>query len=176
MLDLYFHRDQGARPPGERARIHRAFIRKLVRYYGREFVIFPLLGGWCFPKILVGNLLSEVMRDVYSAATIYCGHAGAKDFPANTRARSRGEWYAMQVEAARDFEVPRIISILCGGLNRQIEHHLFPRLSPERLREIAPRVRAACESHGVVYRTDSWPRTLKSTLQVLTRLPLPMRI
>ena len=49
---------------------------------------------------------------------------------------------AMQVEAANDFEVSLPISILCGGLDRQIEHHLFPTLAPPRLREIAPRVRA----------------------------------
>ncbi len=70
----------------------------------------------------------------------------------------------MQVEATNNFEVSRPISILCGGLDRQIEHHLFPQLPPNRLREIAPEVRAVCERHGVHYRTASWGRTLAAAL------------
>jgi linoleoyl-CoA desaturase len=85
-------------------------------------------------------------------------------YPAGTKSQGRGHWYAMQVEATNDFEVSRPISILCGGLDRQIEHHLFPTLSPQRLREIAPEVRAACEKYGVAYRTDTWGRTLKGAL------------
>ena len=93
-----------------------------------------------------------------------------KSWPAGTRARGRGEWYAMQVEASRDFEVSLPLSILCGGLDRQIEHHLFPTLPPPRLREIAPEVRAICERHGVEYKTDSWPRTLKKALSWVAEL------
>ncbi len=69
------------------------------------------------------------------------------------------------MEATNDFEVSRPLSILCGGLDRQIEHHLFPRLPPERLREVAPQVRAACEAHGVAYKTDTWGRTLAKALR-----------
>ena len=66
-----------------------------------------------------------------------------------TRAHGRGQWYAMQVEATNNYEVSRPISIPYGGLDRQIEHHLFPTFPPERLREIAPEVRAICERWGL---------------------------
>lgn len=164
MLDAYIHtgepemlRDRSA----ESVRAaQRAFFSKMARYYGREYVFFPLLAGPFFWKVLLGNVLSEVGRDLYSAATIYCGHVGATDYPRGTHAGGRARWYVMQTEAARDVDVPLPISILCGALDRQIEHHLFPRLPPNRLREIAPRVRSVCEAHGVRYRTDTWPRTL----------------
>jgi linoleoyl-CoA desaturase len=91
-------------------------------------------------------------------------------YPEGTRARGRGEWYAMQVEATNDFEVSLPLSILCGGLDRQIEHHLFPHLPPNRLRQIAPEVRAACEAHGVAYRTDTWGRTLARALRHIRAL------
>jgi fatty acid desaturase len=135
-------------------------------------VLFPLLAGPFFWKVLLGNWLSELMRDVYSAATIYCGHVGGdtKSYPAGKKAHTRGEWYAMQVEASNDFEVSQPISVLCGGLDRQIEHHLFPSLPPQRLREIAPEVRAICARHGVEYRSQSWPRTLQKALAQVARL------
>jgi NADPH-dependent stearoyl-CoA 9-desaturase len=143
-----------------------------VPYYLKNYLFFPLLAGPGFLKVLFGNWLAETMRDVYSAATIFCGHVGedVKSYPEGTRARGRGQWYAMQIEATHNFETSRPLSILCGGLDHQIEHHLFPRLPPERLREVAPEVRAACERHGVQYKTASWARTLKGALSRVARL------
>jgi NADPH-dependent stearoyl-CoA 9-desaturase len=146
---------------------HKRAFRKWAPYYLKNYVFFPLLAGPMFWKVLLGNWLAEVCRDLYSAATIYCGHVGGDvaAYPEGTRAHGRGEWYAMQVEATNNFQVSRPISVLCGGLDLQIEHHLFPRLPPNRLREIAPEVRAACEEHGVQYRTDTWGRTLRKALR-----------
>ncbi len=178
LLDLHFHRNPVPEvlhdyAPETVEAAHRAAARKVVRYYGRELVLFPALAGPFFWKVALGNLLSELGRNVYSAATIYCGHVNTKDYAPPTRARGRGEWYLMQVEAAHDFEVPGPISVLCGALDRQIEHHLFPRLPPNRLRAIAPRVREVCEEHGVTYRTASWPRALGAALRRLRELAAP---
>jgi fatty acid desaturase len=150
----------------------RRALRKYVPYYAKNYVFYPALAGPFFAKVLLGNVLAEVMRDVYSAATIYCGHVGddVAHYEHGTKAGSRGEWYAMQIASSNDFEVARPISILCGGLDRQIEHHLFPTLPPERLRQIAPEVRAICERHGIAYKTASWPATLKKSLSQIARL------
>jgi fatty acid desaturase len=144
----------------------RKALRKYVPYYLYNYVLWPVLAGPMFWKVLLGNWLAETMRDVYSAATIFCGHVGhdVKSYPAGTKAHGRGQWYAMQVEAANDYEVSWPVSVLCGALDRQIEHHLFPQLPPQRLREIAPRVRAICDRYGVQYRTDTWGRTLRGAL------------
>jgi fatty acid desaturase len=66
--------------------------------------------------------------------------------------------------------VSRPISILCGGLDLQIEHHMFPLLPPHRLREIAPEVRAICEKYGVAYKTDTWGATLRKALRHIDHL------
>jgi NADPH-dependent stearoyl-CoA 9-desaturase len=79
----------------------------------------------------------------------------------------------MQAESSLDIEMPRWLSILCGGLDKQIEHHLFPCLLPNRLREVAPRVRAICEEHGVRYRCASWQRSLGEVFRELRRLSVP---
>jgi linoleoyl-CoA desaturase len=145
---------------------HRRAFRKYLPYYLKNYLFFPLLAGPMFFKVLLGNWLAETMRDLYSAATIFCGHVGedVATYQEGMRAHGRGEWYAMQVEATNNYEVSLPVSILCGGLDRQIEHHLFPRLPPNRLREVAAEVRAACEAHGVAYRTDTWGRTLRKAL------------
>ena len=153
------------------------FLGKFVPYFTRELGLLPLLAGPRCGRVFVGNLLSEGLRDVYTAATVYCGHVGSRvaTFPYGARARTRGERYAMQVAASNNFSVPWAVSVLCGGLDQQIEHHLFPTLPPNRLREIAGEVRAACEAHAVPYRNASWPRTLLRAITQICRLSLPSR-
>ena len=162
------------RPETKRAAYRRA-LRKLLPYYGRELVLFPALAGPFWWKVLAGNLATEVMRDVYTAATILCGHVGEDiaDYPEGTRAGDRGHWYRMQVEAARNFDVSWPVSVLCGALNLQIEHHLFPRLPTNRLREIAPEVRRACAACGVAYQSNTWGRTLLQVGHRLWQLSFP---
>ena len=147
------------RSEASRRLARRRFFRKAIPYYGKELGLWPLLAGPRFFRVLLGNLLTEAMRDVYTAATIYCGHIGGEvaSFPVGTRPHSKGERYAMQVAAANDFTVPWAVSVLCGGLDRQIEHHLFPTLPTNRLREVAPEVQRACEAHGVDYRRRRGP-------------------
>ena len=154
---------------------HRRALRKMVPYFAKEYLLFPALAGPFFWKVAAGNWLSERMRDLYSAATIYCGHIGedVAAYPEGTRAGGRGRWYAMQVEASNNFRVAWPFNVLCGGLEHQIEHHLFPRLPPERLRQIAPEVEQVCREHGVDYRSESWGRTLWNALRQVARLSVP---
>lgn len=179
LIDVYFGNGREGThdflPDRSRASIveaHKKAFRKYVPYYLKNYVFYPLLAGPFFAKVLLGNWLAEVMRDVYLAATIYCGHVGedVAAYEPGTRAHGRGEWYAMQVAATNNFDVPPAISLLCGALDRQIEHHLFPKFPPNRLREISPEVRAACEKYGVPYRSESWPRTLKNAFAHVFRL------
>src|ERR1700722_12435804 len=160
---LHFLPDRSA--TSRRAALRKA-LRKYVPHYLYNFVLFPALAGPLFWKVLLGSAMAEVMRDIYSACTIFCGHVGpeVKSYPQGTRAHGRGQWYAMQVQSTNNYEVSRPLSVLCGGLDRQIEHHLFPTLAPQRVREIAPEVRALCERWGIQYKTDTWGRTLRKAL------------
>lgn len=178
MLDVYLNPAEPEvlpdKLPATVRAAQRAFAKKILRYYAREYLLFPLLAGPFFGKVLLGNILSEVGRDLYAAAIIYCGHVGTRDFPRGTEAVDRAHWYVMQVESARHVEMPRFLSILAGALDCQIEHHLFPLLPPNRLREIAPRVRRLCEAHGVDYRSQTFLGSLRSVFGELRRLASPV--
>ncbi len=54
-----------------------------------------------------------------------------------------------------------------GGLNFQIEHHLFPTLPRHNLRYAQAGVQALCAKHGLAYENCSMP---VSTWRVLARL------
>ena len=153
----------------------RGMLRKQVRYTAKEFVLYPALAGPFWWKVALGNLLAETIRNLYTAASIHPGHVApeAAIYPRGTKAGSRWRWYEMQVRATHNFQVPYVLSVLCGGLDHQIEHHLFPRIAPQRLRQVAPEVRAICEQHGVPYRTGPWREVLGQALGHISHLSRP---
>src|SRR5215204_2377637 len=62
-----------------------------------------------------------------------------------------------QVLMSRNITGGPLISIFMGGLNYQIEHHLFPSMARPQLRKAQPFVSAYCAAQGVPYtRTTLW--------------------
>ena len=62
-----------------------------------------------------------------------------------------------QVLMSRNISGGPLISVFMGGLNYQIEHHLFPSMARPYLRKAQPLVSAYCAAQGVPYtRTTLW--------------------
>ena len=56
-----------------------------------------------------------------------------------------------QVMMSRNIRGSRVLDVAMGGLNYQIEHHLFPSMPRPHLRRAAPLIAAYCRDHGVTY-------------------------
>jgi linoleoyl-CoA desaturase len=62
------------------------------------------------------------------------------------------EWAVHQVQTTADFATKsRIVSWFTGGLNFQVEHHLFPRISHIHYPKISQFVRETCDQFGITY-------------------------
>jgi len=64
--------------------------------------------------------------------------------------RSLG-FFAFQLRTTRNLKSSALTHWFHGGLEKQIEHHLFPQLPRHRLAAVAPRVRAIAARHGIEY-------------------------
>lgn len=64
-------------------------------------------------------------------------------------------WFKSQVETSCTYG-GAISGYFTGGLNFQVEHHLFPRMSSSWYPYIAPKVREVCKKHGVKYAYYPW--------------------
>jgi fatty acid desaturase len=75
-----------------------------------------------------------------------------------------------QVLTSRNIRGGRVVDLVLGGLNYQIEHHLFPRMPRPHLRHAQPLVRAHCERHGISYTetglVESYARGLRHLREV----------
>ena len=56
-----------------------------------------------------------------------------------------------QVLTSRNVRGSRLVDFLLGGLNYQIEHHLFPNMPRPNLRRAQPVIRGFCQEHDIAY-------------------------
>ena len=62
------------------------------------------------------------------------------------------EWAVHQLKTTANFATRnKVISWLVGGLNFQIEHHLFPKISHVHYPAISKIIKKACNDFGVPY-------------------------
>jgi fatty acid desaturase len=72
-------------------------------------------------------------------------------------AKLKLDFLRRQVLMSRNITGGPLVSIFMGGLNYQVEHHLFPSIARPHLRKIQPLVAAYCAAEGVPYtQTSLW--------------------
>ena len=56
---------------------HKHAVRATLPYLFREYVLYPALAGPGFLKVAAGNYVSSLIRDAFTAISIYMGHTAA---------------------------------------------------------------------------------------------------
>jgi linoleoyl-CoA desaturase len=152
------------------------FLRKAGWQLGKDYLVFPALALWNAPRVALGNLLANGMRNLWTFAIIFCGHFpdGVQIYSqAETADERRGDWYLRQLHGSANISGGRAFHILSGHLSHQIEHHLFPDVPAARYPEMAVRVRAICARFGQAYNTGGFAAQLRSVARQLVRNALP---
>jgi len=129
------------------------FFAAKALYFGYMLVLpmffHPVLHVLLF-FLLVHAVLGFTMAVVFQLAHI----VGDTTFPVPDAGSSEidNEWAIHQVETTADFAPrSRLATWYLGGLNFQIEHHLFPRVCHVHYPAISRIVEATCQEFDVVY-------------------------
>ncbi len=80
-----------------------------------------------------------------------------------------------QVLTSRNVLPNPVVDYMYGGLNYQIEHHLFPNMPRNRLKDARPVVKAFCADHGVPYHETGFWRSNQEILSHLHAVSAPLR-
>lgn len=136
--------------------VRRVFTRGRLERRGVEiaFLSVRMIGY----LVLVFLVLSPGIAFVFLAVQLglfgfYMGVAFApnhKGMPVVPRDMTL-DFLRRQVLMSRNVSGSRFVDILLGGLNYQVEHHLFPSMPRPHLRRAAPVVEAYCRELGVPY-------------------------
>ena len=125
-----------------------------------QFVL-PL--RWLSPtRALVFFALSQGLGGVLIALVFVLNHNGRPMFDTETvKAKC---FYELQILTGRDIDSNPLLDWITGGLNYQIEHHLFPTLPRHNYHLVSPYVQAVCIKHRIHYHKTSFKQGLSEVL------------
>jgi linoleoyl-CoA desaturase len=118
------------------------------------FVVLPILTvgaiPWLIGFLCMGLVAGFVLSIVFQLAhTVEHTHF---PMPNDATNKMEDEWAIHQIKTTANFATKnKLVSWLVGGLNFQVEHHLFPRISHIHYPAISKIIKKACEDYGITY-------------------------
>jgi len=117
--------------------------------------LWPFASSWqaATGKALLISVLADMLSNAHSFVIIACNHSGADLYRYSTSCKAySAEWFLRCAYSSANFETGSdLVDILYGWLNYQIEHHMFPDMTPLQYRKLQPLVKSVCKKHGVQY-------------------------
>lgn len=110
-------------------------------YFG---LLFYVLGVWQAGLFV---LIHQGLWGLYYASVTATNHKGMPVLGKDDEL----DFLHQQVITSRNIKSHPVVDFLFGGLNFQIEHHLFPTMPRNKLKEAQTIVRPFCEKQGIAY-------------------------
>jgi fatty acid desaturase len=120
-------------------------IGLLVAHVGGCVALLLLIMSPLHALAFVG--VQQGLFGLYLGCSFAPNHKGMKIFGAE----ESPDFFRRQVLTSRNMAGGRALNAMFGGLNYQIEHHLFPSMPSRNLRRCQPIVRDFCAERGVDY-------------------------
>ncbi|KAH8093631.1 hypothetical protein JL720_4778 [Aureococcus anophagefferens] len=103
--------------------------------------------------VIISHGVSGILH-VQITLSHFCMETFTKDQPVYTA--DENDWFRLQLATTMDVDCPEWLDWFHGGLQFQIEHHLFPRVPRHNLREVRKLVKAFCKKEGLHYHEVSF--------------------
>ena len=130
-----------------------------------------VLATYVFTSFLLGVVLTTVFQLAHCVGEADIVTVAPDD------SEIKVDWAEHQVRTTANFApTSRLLTWYLGGLNYQIEHHLFPKVCHVHYPALAPIVAATCREYGIPYQTHpTLGRAIASHVRWLRRLGRPER-
>jgi fatty acid desaturase len=136
-----------------------------VRLIGFPVIVVATLGPWLGAAFLAVQL---VVFGVYMGASFAPNHKGMPLIPKDADV----DFLRRQVLTSRNIRGGRFLDWAMGGLNLQVEHHVFPRMASGNLRRVRPIVREFCAERGIAYTETGLLESYRIVIRYLNRVGL----
>ncbi len=145
--------------------------RRLMQYPALEKLALALHYGWLFAVLWhmpLANaamyfLVSQTACGLFLATVFGLGHNGMAVYPAD----QRPDFWKLQVSTTRNVTGNFLSDWFCGGLQYQVDHHLFPNIPRHNLPQVHKLVESFCKDQNVSYHEANM---LDGTIEVLQHL------
>ncbi|APU18005.1 fatty acid desaturase [Actinoalloteichus sp. GBA129-24] len=140
-------------------------ISHFVLYLAALFTVLPV------GKAIVFMLVHQALFGVYLGSIFAPNHKG---MPTLTK-EDELDFLRRQVLTSRNVTGGLVTDVALGGLNYQIEHHLFPHMPSPNLRKAKPIVQDYCRELGVSYQETSLITSYVMALKHMHEIGEPIR-
>ncbi|MBL4752755.1 MAG: acyl-CoA desaturase [Flavobacteriales bacterium] len=151
-----------------------------ILYYVYMLAIPMMLLDISFLQWLVGFMSMHFVAGVVLALIFQTAHVIEETaYPVpNEKHTIENEWAIHQMQTTANFaKENKILSWYCGGLNYQVEHHLFPKICHVHYRGLSEIVKQTAEEFSVPYHSHgTFMNALGSHFRQLKELGRPVRI
>ena len=159
----------------------RAVLRPGIPHRAREGVLLATHYALCFTVLVyaltwqqavVFVVVHQALFGIYLGCTFAPSHKG---MPVLTEEQA-SDPLLRQVLTSRNIRGGRLLDTAFGGLNLQIEHHLFPSMPRPNLRRAQPIVKHYCHASGVPYAETTLIASYALALRHLRDVGEPLRV
>lgn len=123
------------------------------------------LGGFLLMHFVAGLILGAVFQAAHVVPT--------SEYPLpDNEGNIENNWAIHQLLTTSDFAPKsRLLSWYVGGLNFQVEHHLFPNISHVHYKKLSPLVQRAAQKHDLPYYVEkNFTQAIRSHTKMLYKL------
>ncbi|CAN0395297.1 unnamed protein product [Ascophyllum nodosum] len=121
-----------------------------------------------FLKSVAFFTIAQCLCGLFLALVFGLGHNGMATYDAD----ARPDFWKLQVTTTRNVTSTPFVDWFCGGLQYQVDHHLFPQIPRHNLGKVHTLVESFCKKHGVRYHEASM---YDGTVEVLEHLGVVSR-
>ncbi len=152
-----------------RAKYHFLEWILMIAHFALYFaVIFSRFVWW---QAIIFIVVHQALTGLYLGSIFAPNHKG---MPVLEK-ESTMDFLHRQVLTARNIHANPITDFVYGGLNYQIEHHLFPSMPRNKLKQAQQIIKPFCQAHDISYHETNIPTSLKEILQHLYSIGAPLR-
>jgi fatty acid desaturase len=144
-----------------------SMVLHFLFYFG--LLYYSSLNPW---QVVAFVLVHQALFGLYYGSVFAPNHKGMltidKDNPM--------DFLHTQVLTTRNVKPGLITDFMYGGLNHQIEHHLFPMMPRNNLGKARKIIKAFCQQHDIAYHETSTSKSYWEILSYLHRVAKPVRV
>lgn len=136
--------------------------------------VYLTLGLWILTPLqaVCFVVLQQAVQGVYFGLLFAPNHKGMEIRDGEEESL---DWLARQVLTSRNIRPSLLMDFLYGGLNYQVEHHLFPAMPQKSLPRARELTRAYCAERGLRYHEVGFFRSYREVASHLHAVSAPVR-
>ena len=153
----------------KKAKYHALELALMIAHFALYFaVIFSRFVWW---QAIIFIIVHQGVTGIYLGSIFAPNHKG---MPVLER-ESTMDFLHRQVLTARNIHANPVTDFVYGGLNYQIEHHLFPSMPRNKLKQAQQIIKPFCQSHDISYHETNVIQAFREILVNLYHIGDPLR-